>query len=309
MTTEKVFPIMVGREGTAAPCPSWIPWDAIAPYEGHALANHDQTLERLAQRGGLSPEEAYLVMTGRRWKGETFNKAFEIEACNFLDKIVRDRGELQRQLAVANLEIGDLKDALERARTYTGLEAQGCPLCTYEEGVFKASCSFHQKLAAAELQSRELLMALDRTHDPGRCPYNSYGKCWACVALKKYGDQMPDQHLAVCSVCKELIEDTFSARKAAWCEKCEGYSHNNCWPAHNLNYCRVLAEKPKEECTMNCLTRWPDMGHHPECPTRKCAKHGLTVCDECAGKRVCSKCGNIGRRQPHDEATCDYGNV
>jgi hypothetical protein len=28
-----------------------------------------------------------------------------------------------------------------------------------------------------------------------------------------------------------------------------------------------------------------------------------------AEKRVCAKCGNIGRRQPHDEATCDYGNV
>jgi hypothetical protein len=94
------------------------------------------------------------------------------------------------------------------------------------------------------LQNRELLMALGRAHDPGRCPYNSYGKCWACVALKKYGEQMPDQHLAGCSVCKELIEDTFAARKAAWCEKCEGYSHNNCWAAHNLTYCL----KREDEC-------------------------------------------------------------
>lgn len=98
---------------------------------------------------------------------------------------------------------------------------------------------------AKKIQIDELLMALGRAHDPGRCPYNSYGKCWACVALKKYGDQTPDQHLAICSVCKELIEDTFAARKAAWCEKCEGYSHNNCWPAHNLTYC-TAAVKRKE---------------------------------------------------------------
>ena len=35
---------------------------------------------------------------------------------------------------------------------------------------------------------------------------------------------------------------------------------------------------------MNCLKRWPEMGHHPECPTRKCEKHARTVCDECAFK-------------------------
>lgn len=47
----------------------------------------------------------------------------------------------------------------------------------------------------------------------------------------------------------------------------------------------ALSEKRADECTMNCLKRWPHMGHHPDCPTRKCLKHGLTVCDECAGKR------------------------
>lgn len=95
MNEVRKFPIIVDSEGTKAPCPSWIPWDAIEPYEGHAQANHGQTLERLAERGGLGPEEAYLVMTGRRWRGEVFSEAFEKEACAFLDKIVRDRGELQ----------------------------------------------------------------------------------------------------------------------------------------------------------------------------------------------------------------------
>jgi hypothetical protein len=86
---------MVGYQGTAGPCPSSIPWEVIAPYEGHALANHQQSLERLAQRGGLDPVEAYFVMTGRRWKGETVSKEVEKEACTFLDKVVRDREQLQ----------------------------------------------------------------------------------------------------------------------------------------------------------------------------------------------------------------------
>lgn len=52
-----------------------------------------------------------------------------------------------------------------------------------------------------------------------------------------------------------------------------------------------VSKKRKDECTLNCMERWPDMGHHPECPTRKCKKHGLTVCDECAEKRsrFCNK--------------------
>lgn len=48
-----------------------------------------------------------------------------------------------------------------------------------------------------------------------------------------------------------------------------------------------LTDKKNESCEMRCLERWPDMGHRPDCPTRKCEKHGLTVCDECAAKRKC----------------------
>lgn len=55
--TERCFPIMGG--------PS-IPWAMIAPYERQALRNHNQTLERLAERGGLSPMEAMAVFDGHR---------------------------------------------------------------------------------------------------------------------------------------------------------------------------------------------------------------------------------------------------
>lgn len=48
-----------------------IPWHLIAPYEAQALRNHDQTLERLAARGGLSCAEANWVIECRPWCDRT----------------------------------------------------------------------------------------------------------------------------------------------------------------------------------------------------------------------------------------------
>lgn len=50
---ERMFPIQGGPA---------IPWSAIAPCEAQAERNHSQTLERLAQRGGLDPTEAIDVL-------------------------------------------------------------------------------------------------------------------------------------------------------------------------------------------------------------------------------------------------------
>jgi hypothetical protein len=62
VATERRFPIMLdkGRDS--------IPWKAIAPHERQADRNHRQTLERLAQRGGLSWCEACAVMEDRPWR-------------------------------------------------------------------------------------------------------------------------------------------------------------------------------------------------------------------------------------------------
>jgi hypothetical protein len=66
---EKRFPVLIpfrkGRE--YADLPRSIPWAAIAPHGERAVKNHDQTLERLASRGGLSPVEILMVMTERPW--------------------------------------------------------------------------------------------------------------------------------------------------------------------------------------------------------------------------------------------------
>lgn len=46
---------------------SEIPFAMIERHEAQALRNHGQTLERLAQRGGLAASEAVAIMKGLRW--------------------------------------------------------------------------------------------------------------------------------------------------------------------------------------------------------------------------------------------------
>lgn len=56
-----VMPIM------GATLMSEIPFAMIAPHEVQAQRNHGQSLERLAQRGGLAACEAIDIIEGRRW--------------------------------------------------------------------------------------------------------------------------------------------------------------------------------------------------------------------------------------------------
>lgn len=65
---QRKFPVLDPPLG----CPSRVPWSFVAPHEGQALRNHDQTLERLAQRGGLGAEELVAVVRGERWRERTF---------------------------------------------------------------------------------------------------------------------------------------------------------------------------------------------------------------------------------------------
>lgn len=61
------FPIMpaLGERKTDPGARSSIPWAMIAPHEAQAQANHGQSLERLADRQGLSPLEAVVVLENR----------------------------------------------------------------------------------------------------------------------------------------------------------------------------------------------------------------------------------------------------
>jgi hypothetical protein len=87
---EHRFPIMGG--------PS-IPWRMILPHEGQALRNHgEQSLERLASRGGLSPDEALAVLDDRSWwesmwRGRTAHDELERRRNAFEDDIRAGRAE------------------------------------------------------------------------------------------------------------------------------------------------------------------------------------------------------------------------
>lgn len=63
------FPIMDEEEKRPNIRVTWyVPWGLLAPHEQQALKNHGQTLERLAERGGLGPIEALAIIQGRRWR-------------------------------------------------------------------------------------------------------------------------------------------------------------------------------------------------------------------------------------------------
>lgn len=50
-------------------CPQeYIPYNLIAPHEAQAMRNHGQTLQRLAERGGLSWTEITAVLADKTWK-------------------------------------------------------------------------------------------------------------------------------------------------------------------------------------------------------------------------------------------------
>lgn len=77
--TERLFPIMALsyranddvrtlRESGASVVVIALPWDLIAPHAKQARTNHGQTLERLAERGGLGSCEAVAVLEDRAWR-------------------------------------------------------------------------------------------------------------------------------------------------------------------------------------------------------------------------------------------------
>lgn len=69
MSGERMFPILND------PIIRAIPWDAIAPHEKQAQANHYQTLKRLAERGGLCVAEAVVVMLDKPFPINGFKAA------------------------------------------------------------------------------------------------------------------------------------------------------------------------------------------------------------------------------------------
>ena len=61
MADRAIMPIM------GATLLSEVPWGFVSPHDAQAQRNHCQSLERLAQRGGLAASEAIDIVTGQRW--------------------------------------------------------------------------------------------------------------------------------------------------------------------------------------------------------------------------------------------------
>lgn len=49
------------------PTIEYVPWAMLAPHEERAKRNHSQSLERLAERGGLDAGEAMCVLLDVGW--------------------------------------------------------------------------------------------------------------------------------------------------------------------------------------------------------------------------------------------------
>ena len=45
----------------------FIPWEMISPHEKQSQINHQQSLTRIAQRGGFARCEAIAVLEDRKW--------------------------------------------------------------------------------------------------------------------------------------------------------------------------------------------------------------------------------------------------
>lgn len=100
-----------------------IPWAVIAPCEAQALRNHDgQTLERLAERRGLSPCEAVAVLEGRPWfRMEDATARLRLLTIArerfYLPEIDRLEAALRDQVAAHAARVDDLLDANNRSLT------------------------------------------------------------------------------------------------------------------------------------------------------------------------------------------------
>lgn len=68
--SDRRFPVITGQSSlphdVRARWPHSVPWSFVEAFRAQAEDNHDQTLEVLASRGGLAPEEMWLAAHGLR---------------------------------------------------------------------------------------------------------------------------------------------------------------------------------------------------------------------------------------------------
>jgi hypothetical protein len=94
------FPVITGQSGVPREVhtrwPRSVPWAFVETFREQAEDNHDQTLERLAERGGLAPNEMWLAAHGQQLSKfrQTLSPPSE-EACGeWLINVMRKLGEI-----------------------------------------------------------------------------------------------------------------------------------------------------------------------------------------------------------------------
>jgi len=75
----------------AAGCPRSVPWAAVAPFQRRALSSHGQTLERLADRGGLAVWELVALLRDAPFRS-TINMPIE-EAVTAINSLIAAQEE------------------------------------------------------------------------------------------------------------------------------------------------------------------------------------------------------------------------
>ena len=85
MAEERQFPIHSGSRREMPGMPNTVRWDAL--NELQARKNHGQTLERLAERGGLSPTEMMCNVARIGLYGINYRQITVEEQMNFINTL------------------------------------------------------------------------------------------------------------------------------------------------------------------------------------------------------------------------------
>lgn len=93
MAGDRMFPVLLQSHEKvllAAGCPRSVPWDFVARHDQQCRRNHDQTAERLAERGGLGVLEMCAVVLGKRYREVKELLLTELGALPMLQKLLEE---------------------------------------------------------------------------------------------------------------------------------------------------------------------------------------------------------------------------
>jgi len=97
-TAPRRFPVLRGQSNVATEIwqawPRSVPWAWVERFRARAQGNHDQTLERLAKRGGLCPTELWIAAHDLRLFQKVIAVPSELECGEWLIAEMRRLGEV-----------------------------------------------------------------------------------------------------------------------------------------------------------------------------------------------------------------------